>query len=50
MVKVIVTGAGGKMGGRIISLISAMEDIRVVGATRLLEEMSVIPWAGARPA
>lgn len=32
MVKAIVTGAGGKMGGRIISLISEMEDIRVVGA------------------
>ncbi len=32
MVKAIVTGAGGKMGGRIISLISSMDDIRVVGA------------------
>jgi 4-hydroxy-tetrahydrodipicolinate reductase len=32
MVKVIVTGAGGKMGSRIIGMISAMEDIRVVGA------------------
>ncbi|MFO7570637.1 MAG: 4-hydroxy-tetrahydrodipicolinate reductase [Smithellaceae bacterium] len=32
MVKAIVTGAGGKMGGRIISLMSSMEDIEVVGA------------------
>ncbi|HOG13468.1 MAG TPA: 4-hydroxy-tetrahydrodipicolinate reductase [Syntrophales bacterium] len=32
MVKVIVTGAGGKMGGRIIGMISAMENLRVVGA------------------
>ncbi len=32
MIKAIVTGAGGKMGGRIISLMSGMEDIRVVGA------------------
>lgn len=32
LVKAIVTGAGGKMGSRVISLISAMEDIRVVGA------------------
>ena len=32
MVKAIVTGAGGRMGGRIISLISAMEDIQVVAA------------------
>src|SRR5450759_4923782 len=32
MVKAIVTGAGGRMGGRIISLISAMEDIKVVAA------------------
>ena len=35
MVKAIVTGAGGKMGGRIISLISAMEDIKVVGAVEV---------------
>ncbi|HOC60171.1 MAG: 4-hydroxy-tetrahydrodipicolinate reductase [Syntrophaceae bacterium] len=35
MVKAIVTGAGGKMGARIISLISAMEDIRVVGAVEV---------------
>jgi len=32
MVKAIVTGAGGKMGARIISLISSLEEIRVVGA------------------
>jgi 4-hydroxy-tetrahydrodipicolinate reductase len=32
MIKAIVTGAGGRMGGRIISLISADQDIRVVGA------------------
>jgi 4-hydroxy-tetrahydrodipicolinate reductase len=32
MVKVIVTGAGGKMGGRIINLISTMDDMQVVGA------------------
>ncbi len=32
MVKAIVTGAGGKMGARIINLISSMEEIRVVGA------------------
>ncbi len=32
MVKAIVTGAGGKMGARIISLISSSEDIQVVGA------------------
>ncbi|MCX5851948.1 MAG: 4-hydroxy-tetrahydrodipicolinate reductase, partial [Deltaproteobacteria bacterium] len=32
MVKVIVLGAGGKMGGRIISLISSTDGIRVAGA------------------
>ena len=32
MVKAIVTGAGGKMGARIISLVSSMEEICVVGA------------------
>ena len=32
MVKAVVTGAGGRMGGRIITLISAVKDIRVVGA------------------
>ncbi|KUG24217.1 dihydrodipicolinate reductase [hydrocarbon metagenome] len=32
MVKVVVTGAGGRMGGKIISLISATEGINVVGA------------------
>src|SRR4030065_897942 len=35
MVKVVVTGAGGRMGGRIISLISMMEDIKVVAAVEL---------------
>lgn len=35
MVKVVVTGAGGRMGGRIISLIAAMDDINVVGAVEL---------------
>ncbi len=32
MIKAVVTGAGGRMGGRIITLISAAKDIRVVGA------------------
>lgn len=32
MVKAIVTGAGGRMGGRIISLISADEDMDLAGA------------------
>jgi 4-hydroxy-tetrahydrodipicolinate reductase len=32
MIKAIVTGSGGRMGGRIISLISASQDIQVVGA------------------
>jgi 4-hydroxy-tetrahydrodipicolinate reductase len=32
MIKAIVTGAGGRMGGRIISLIAADQDIQVVGA------------------
>jgi len=31
MVKAIVSGAGGKMGGRVISLISATEGIQVAG-------------------
>ena len=35
MVKVVVTGAGGRMGGRIISLISMMEDIKVVAAVEV---------------
>lgn len=35
MVKVIVTGAGGKMGGRIISLISPLNDIKVTGAVEI---------------
>ena len=35
MIKVVVTGAGGKMGGRIISLISAMDDIKVVGSVEV---------------
>ena len=32
MIKAIVTGCGGRMGGRIISLISATQDMQVVGA------------------
>ncbi len=32
MIKAIVTGAGGRMGGRIISMIAADQDIQVVGA------------------
>ena len=32
MTKVVVTGAAGKMGNRIISLISVMTDVKVVGA------------------
>jgi 4-hydroxy-tetrahydrodipicolinate reductase len=32
MIKAIVTGAGGRMGGRIISLIAADQDAQVVGA------------------
>lgn len=32
MVNAIVTGAGGRMGGRIITLISAAKDIKLVGA------------------
>ncbi|MFA4916950.1 MAG: 4-hydroxy-tetrahydrodipicolinate reductase [Syntrophales bacterium] len=32
MVKAIVTGAGGRMGGRIISLLSGTEDIELAGA------------------
>ncbi|PKN52174.1 MAG: 4-hydroxy-tetrahydrodipicolinate reductase [Deltaproteobacteria bacterium HGW-Deltaproteobacteria-13] len=32
MIKTIVTGAAGKMGGKIISLISTTNDIKVVGA------------------
>ena len=36
MVRVVVTGAGGKMGSRIISLISAMTDIKVVGSVEAI--------------
>lgn len=32
MVKAIVTGAGGRMGGRIITLMSAAKEVRLVGA------------------
>jgi 4-hydroxy-tetrahydrodipicolinate reductase len=32
MVKAVVTGAAGRMGGKIISLISKSEDIKIVGA------------------
>jgi len=35
MVKAIVTGAGGRMGGRIISLISMMDEIKVVAAVEV---------------
>lgn len=35
MVKAVVTGAAGKMGGKIISLIAAVEDIKVVGAVEV---------------
>lgn len=35
MVKAVVTGAGGRMGGKIISLISATEGINVVGAVEV---------------
>ena len=35
MVKAVVTGAGGRMGGKIISLISTTEDINVVGAVEV---------------
>lgn len=35
MIKVVVTGAGGRMGGRIISLISAFDDTKVVGAVEV---------------
>lgn len=35
MVKAVVTGAGGRMGGRIISLISQLEDIKVVAAVEV---------------
>ncbi|MGP8153749.1 MAG: 4-hydroxy-tetrahydrodipicolinate reductase [Smithella sp.] len=35
MVKAVVTGAAGKMGGKIISLISTTGDIKVVGAVEI---------------
>lgn len=35
MVKAVVTGAAGRMGGKIISLISTMDNIRVVGAVEV---------------
>lgn len=35
MTKVVVTGAAGKMGSRIISLISAMTDVEIVGAVEV---------------
>ncbi|MEN6420931.1 MAG: 4-hydroxy-tetrahydrodipicolinate reductase [Smithella sp.] len=35
MVKAVVTGAAGRMGGKIISLISASENIKVVGAVEI---------------
>ena len=35
MVKAVITGAAGRMGGKIISLISKSEDIKVVGAVEV---------------
>lgn len=35
MIKAVVTGAGGRMGGKIISLISATEGMKVVGAVEM---------------
>ena len=35
MVKAVVTGAGGRMGGKIISLISTTEGINVVAAVEI---------------
>lgn len=35
MVKVVVTGAAGRMGGKIISLISTTDDMKVVGAIEI---------------
>jgi 4-hydroxy-tetrahydrodipicolinate reductase len=35
MVKAVVTGAAGRMGGKIISLISSAENIKVVGAVEV---------------
>ncbi len=35
MIKAVVTGAAGRMGGKIISLISTMENIEVVGAVEV---------------
>jgi len=35
MIKAVVTGAAGRMGGKIISLISGMDDIEVVGAVEI---------------
>jgi 4-hydroxy-tetrahydrodipicolinate reductase len=32
MIKAIVTGAGGRMGGRIISLLSQAHEIKLAGA------------------
>jgi len=48
MIKVVVTGAGGKMGGRIISLISAMKDIKVVGAVEAVANPLVGQDVGER--
>jgi 4-hydroxy-tetrahydrodipicolinate reductase len=36
MIKAIVTGAGGRMGGRIISLMAADKDIQLAGAVERL--------------
>jgi 4-hydroxy-tetrahydrodipicolinate reductase len=42
MVKVVMTGAGGRMGGRITSLIKTSDGIEVVGAA----EAKAHPWVG----
>ncbi len=42
MVKVVMTGAGGRMGGRIASLIKTSDGIEVVGAA----EAKAHPWVG----
>jgi len=46
MIKAIITGAGGRMGGRIISMISADEDIQVISAVEQKGHPSVGRDAG----
>ena len=41
MIRAIVTGAGGRMGGRIISLISSDQDLKVTGAVEQKGHASV---------